>query len=84
MDEKYPSDAQGRRGLAAYLAHAKVSLKAHQQVGCVHHTLHRACRARTGSASACQELLAESAADKNPFEGYAVEVRAGGRMDAAL
>ena len=43
MDAKYPSDAQGRRGLAAYVAHAK-------------------------------ELLAESAADKNPFEGYAVEV----------
>ena len=46
MDEKYPSDAQGRRGLSAYVAHAK-------------------------------ELLAESAADKNPFEGYAVEVPEG-------
>ena len=46
MDEKYPSDAQGRRGLSAYVAHAK-------------------------------ELLAESAADKNPFEGYAVEVHEG-------
>ena len=23
MDAKYPSDAQGRRGLAAYVAHAK-------------------------------------------------------------
>lgn len=49
MDAKYPSDAQGRRGLAAYVAHAK-------------------------------ELLAESAADKNPFEGYAVEVPEGERM----
>ena len=49
MDEKYPSDAQGRRGLSAYVAHAK-------------------------------ELLAESAADKNPFEGYAVEVPEGERM----
>ena len=38
--------AQGRRGLSAYVAHAK-------------------------------ELLAESAADKNPFEGYAVEVHEG-------
>ena len=25
MDEKYPSDAQGRRGLSAYVAHAKVT-----------------------------------------------------------
>lgn len=49
MDSKYPSDAQGRRGLAAYIAHAK-------------------------------ELLAESAADKNPFEGYSVEVPEGERM----
>ena len=49
MDAKYPSDAQGRRGLAAYVAHAK-------------------------------ELLAESAADKNPFEGYAVEVPEGDRL----
>ena len=50
MDANYPSDAQGRSGLSAYVAHAR-------------------------------ELLADSAADKNPFEGYAVEVPEGERMD---
>ena len=50
MDARYPSDAEGRKGLSAYVAHAR-------------------------------ELLADSAADKNPFEGYAVEVPEGERMD---
>jgi len=46
MDANYPADASGRRGLAAYVAHAR-------------------------------ELLADSAADKNPFGGYTAEVPSG-------
>ena len=49
MDANYPSDAQGRSGLSAYVAHAR-------------------------------ELLADSAADKNPFEGYKVSLPEGERM----
>ena len=50
MDANYPADAAGRRGLAAYVAHAR-------------------------------ELLADSAANKNPFEGYTVDVPSGARME---
>eukprot|EP00965_Chrysotila_dentata_P185138 6111904-Pleurochrysis_carterae.AAC.1 len=45
----YPEDPHGRRGLAAYVAHAR-------------------------------ELLAESAASKNPFEGYSVQMPMGERQ----
>jgi len=51
MDARYPEDAAGARGLAAYVSHART-------------------------------LLAESAADLNPFDGYTVSVpRDGERME---
>jgi len=50
MDARYPEDATGARGLAAYVSHAR-------------------------------QLLADAAADKNPFEGYSVGVPEGERMD---
>lgn len=49
MDARYPEDAAGMRGLAAYIAHAR-------------------------------RLLADSAADKSPFEGFAVGVPEGERI----
>jgi len=49
LDSSYPEDPHGRRGLAAYVAHAR-------------------------------ELLAESAASKNPFEGYSVQMPMGERQ----
>mmetsp|Transcript_41941 Transcript_41941/g.98286 ORF Transcript_41941/g.98286 Transcript_41941/m.98286 type:complete len:665 (-) Transcript_41941:313-2307(-) len=50
LDSSYPEDASGRRGLEAYVAHAKA-------------------------------LLAESAANKNPFDGYSVELPVGERQE---
>ena len=49
MDARYPEDSAGRRGLRAYVAHAR-------------------------------DLLAESSADKNPFEGCTVDVPEGERL----
>jgi len=50
MDGRYPEDDRGLRGLAAYVAHARV-------------------------------LLADAAANENPFQGFEVEVPEGELMD---
>ena len=71
MDEKYPSDAQGRRGLSAYVAHAKVT-RTRTLTPTLALTLTKA-RAAAAEAASAEHTALRAAAERRERSGIEQE-----------